>query len=143
MAQEQERATGAWHAEWEPLIELLRLAGGAAARIRELLGGLEVHPEQMGDNLAATSGLLLTEHVAAELAGPLGRAPAQELLRRLSQAAAGTGRPLGEVLADDPTVGEHLDPAAIDRLLDPKSYLGTASAFVDRALAAHRARIRP
>src|SRR4029453_14646827 len=25
MAQEQERATGAWHAEWEPQVELLRL----------------------------------------------------------------------------------------------------------------------
>ena len=143
MAQEQERASGAWHAEWEPLVELLRLAGGAAARTRELLGGLEVHPEQMGDNLAATSGLVLTEHVAAELAGPLGRAPAQELLRRLARQAAETGTPLQAALLADPTVAEHLDPAAIDRLLDPKGYLGTASAFVDRALAAHHARVRP
>jgi 3-carboxy-cis,cis-muconate cycloisomerase len=143
MAQEHERATGAWHAEWEPLAELLRLAGGAAARTRDLLGGLEVDPDRMRGNLEATGGLLLTERVAAALAGPLGRVPAQELLRRLSQAAAGSGRPLRQVLADDPTVRQHLDPAAIDRLLDPERYLGSASAFVDRALAAHRARARP
>jgi len=31
MAQEHERAAGAWHAEWEPLAELLRLTGSAAA----------------------------------------------------------------------------------------------------------------
>ena len=140
MAQEHERATGAWHAEWEPLFELLRLAGGATARTRDLLGGLEVHPERMGDNLEATGGLLMTERVAAALAGTLGRVPAQQLLRRLGEAAADTGRPLRQVLADDPTVGQHLDPAAIDRLLDPTGYLGSASALVDRALAAHRAR---
>jgi 3-carboxy-cis,cis-muconate cycloisomerase len=97
----------------------------------------------MRDNLEATGGLLMTERVAAALAGALGRVPAQELLRRLGQAAADTGRPLRQVLADDPTVGQHLDPTAIDRLLDPESYLGSASALVDRALAAHRARGGP
>jgi 3-carboxy-cis,cis-muconate cycloisomerase len=140
MAQEQERATGAWHAEWEPQVELLRLVGGAAARTRELLGGLEVHPRRMGENLAATGGLLLAEPVANQLAGPLGRAPAQELVQRLAGQAAGTGRPLGEVLAADPAVREHLDEADLDRLLDPQGYLGAAAELIDRALAAHRAR---
>ena len=31
MVQEHERAAGAWQSEWEPLLELLRLAGSAAA----------------------------------------------------------------------------------------------------------------
>jgi 3-carboxy-cis,cis-muconate cycloisomerase/3-oxoadipate enol-lactonase len=141
MAQEQERASGAWHGEWEPLLELLRLAGGAAARTRGLLQGLEVHPERMRENLEATGGLLMAERVAGALAGPLGRGPAQELLGRLSHQAAGSGRPLRQVLADDPVVGEHLDPAAIDRLLDPAGYLGSTSALIDRALTAHQARL--
>jgi 3-carboxy-cis,cis-muconate cycloisomerase len=140
MAQEQERATGAWHAEWQPLAELLRLVGGAARRTRDLLDGLEVHPGRMRAGLDATGGLLMTEHVAAELAGPLGRVPAQDLVRRLSRAAADAGRPLRAALLADPTVHQHLDEAAVDRLLDPDGYLGSASAFVDRALAAHRAR---
>ena len=138
MAQEQERATGAWHAEWEPQVELLRLVGGAAHRIRELLGGLEVHPERMGENLAATSGLLLAEHVAAALAGPLGRVGAQELIRRLAREAVETGTPLQAALLADPTVREHFEEADLDRLLDPEGYLGTAEQFVDRALAAHQ-----
>ena len=141
MAQEHERAAGAWHGEWEPLFELLRLAGGAAARTRDLLQGLEVHPERMRENLEATGGLLLTERVAGALAGPLGRGPAQELLGRLSQQAAGSGRPLRAILLADPVVGEHLDPAAVDRLLDPAGYLGSTSALIDRALATHQARL--
>jgi 3-carboxy-cis,cis-muconate cycloisomerase/3-oxoadipate enol-lactonase len=140
MAQEQERATGAWHAEWAPLREALTLVGGAAARTRNLLRGLEVHPERMAANLEATGGLLLAERVAGALAGALGRAGAQELVRRLSHQAAETGRPLRAVLLADATVREHLDEAEVDRLLDPEGYLGSAGRLVDRALAAHRDR---
>jgi 3-carboxy-cis,cis-muconate cycloisomerase len=143
MAQEQERATGAWHAEWEPLAELLRLVGGAAARARELLEGLEVHPDRMRANLEATGGLLLTERVAGALADALGRVPANDLVQRLAGEAAGGGRSLRQVLLADDTVREHLDEAEIDRLLDPAGYLGAAGSLVDRALAAHRARTGP
>jgi 3-carboxy-cis,cis-muconate cycloisomerase len=142
MAQEQERAAGAWHAEWEPRAELLRLVGGAAARARDLLEGLEVDPERMRANLERGGGLLLAERVAGALAGALGRVGAQELVQRLSREAADTGRPLRAVLLADPTVREHLDEAAVDRLLDPAGYLGAAGPLVDRALAAHRARMR-
>jgi 3-carboxy-cis,cis-muconate cycloisomerase len=140
MAQEQERAAGAWHAEWEPQVELLRLVGGAAHRTRELLAGLEVDPDRMRENLAATGGLLMTEHLAAGLAGALGRVGAHDLVARLSREAADGGRPLRAVLAADPQVQAHLDEAALERLLDPEGYLGSAGRFVDRALAAHHAR---
>ncbi|NUR25947.1 MAG: 3-carboxy-cis,cis-muconate cycloisomerase [Catenulispora sp.] len=49
---EDERPAGAWHAEWQPLREALRLVGGAAATAAELLGALRVHPERMAANLA-------------------------------------------------------------------------------------------
>jgi 3-carboxy-cis,cis-muconate cycloisomerase len=140
MAQEQERATGAWHAEWEPQAELLRLVGGAAARTRELLEGLEVHPDRMRANLEATGGLLLTERVAGVLADPLGRVVANDLVRRMAGEAAASGRSFREVVLADSTVRAHLDEAEIDRLLDPAGYLGSASQLIDRALAAHRPR---
>jgi 3-carboxy-cis,cis-muconate cycloisomerase/3-oxoadipate enol-lactonase len=140
MAQEQERATGAWHAEGEPQVELLRLVGGAAARTRELLEGLEVHPERMQANLGATGGLLLAERVAGRLAEALGRVAAYDLVQRLAGEAAGSQRSLRDVLLADPTVGEHLDEAEAVRLLDPMGYLGSAGQLVDRAVAARRAR---
>ncbi|OLL72971.1 3-carboxy-cis,cis-muconate cycloisomerase [Pseudonocardia sp. Ae168_Ps1] len=57
-AQEQEfqRAAGAWHAEWETLTGLLRVAAGAASRLRTCLEGLQVHPDAMGRNLALAAG---------------------------------------------------------------------------------------
>src|SRR5215203_2407230 len=59
MAQEHERAASAWHSEWEALSDALALTGGAAAAVREVTEGLQVHPERMRENLDATEGLLL------------------------------------------------------------------------------------
>jgi 3-carboxy-cis,cis-muconate cycloisomerase len=50
---EHERAVGSWHAEWRPLLELLRLAGGVAGRVADLLACLEVDVARMRTNLDA------------------------------------------------------------------------------------------
>ena len=68
MVQEHERAAGAWQAEWEPLLELLRLAGSAAATAsRSCSTGLDVDAERMRADLDATGELVMSESVAAAL----------------------------------------------------------------------------
>ncbi|MGI8334604.1 3-carboxy-cis,cis-muconate cycloisomerase [Actinomadura scrupuli] len=122
---EHERAAGAWHAEWQPLRECLRLTGGAAVTAAELAEGLEVFPDRMAGNLGLTGGGIVSER----LAGRLGRERATGLLRR----AAEEGAELRDVLARDGVTG-------VDELLDPAGYLGAAPALVDRALAVYRDR---
>ncbi|HEX4817162.1 MAG TPA: lyase family protein [Nonomuraea sp.] len=51
LAAEDERPAGAWHAEWQPLREALRLVAGAARDAAEMAAGLRVHPERMRANL--------------------------------------------------------------------------------------------
>jgi 3-carboxy-cis,cis-muconate cycloisomerase len=51
LEQEHERAAGAWHAEWGALSDALSLTGGAAARMRETLEGLEVDSARMRANV--------------------------------------------------------------------------------------------
>jgi 3-carboxy-cis,cis-muconate cycloisomerase len=130
-AQEHERAAGAWQAEWEALSRALALTGGAAAALAEALDGLEVHADRMRANLDLTGGLLMTEAVAIRLGGPDAKAVVAEAASR----ASASGRPLREVLIDDAAVS--LSEAEIDAALDPSAYLGSAEAFVDRALEAH------
>ncbi|GEC03109.1 3-carboxy-cis,cis-muconate cycloisomerase [Streptomyces spinoverrucosus] len=115
---EDERPAGAWHAEWEPLRELLRLTGGAARDAAELAEGLRVHPDLMREHLGLTQGLIVSERLSAELAPVLGRARAKELLTRL----AADGRPLSDA------------PELKDVDLDPAHYTGCAGTLVDRAL---------
>ncbi|WP_341721044.1 3-carboxy-cis,cis-muconate cycloisomerase [Micromonospora sp. FIMYZ51] len=131
--QEHERATGGWHAEWEPLLELLHLAGGAAERTARMLTGLRVHPDRMRANLDATGGLLLAEAVAARLAPALGRAAAHDLVRR-----AAAGPSFRDALLAEPDVRAHLSEPDVDAALDPAGWLGAAGQLVDRALDLHR-----
>ncbi|HET8873502.1 MAG TPA: 3-carboxy-cis,cis-muconate cycloisomerase [Gaiellaceae bacterium] len=119
LPQEHERALGAWHSEWPALGNALAYAGGAAEGARRALEGLEVDTERMRSNI---EGTVMAERASYLLAEQLGRREAKE---RVAQAVAG-GRPLAEELGLD----------AAD--LDPASYLGSAEAFVDRALTAYR-----
>jgi 3-carboxy-cis,cis-muconate cycloisomerase len=130
MVAEDERPAGAWHAEWEPLRELLRLVAGAAHNAAELVEGLRVNTDAMRDHLALTHGLIVSERLAVALAPVLGRARAKELLTRAAERAVAKNRPLVDVLGEEPELKE-LD---LVELTDPTRYTGSAGALTDRAL---------
>ncbi|GHE66726.1 3-carboxy-cis,cis-muconate cycloisomerase [Streptomyces capitiformicae] len=130
LAAEDERPAGAWHAEWEPLRDLLRLVGGAARDAVELTRGLRVNADTMRRHLDLTHGLIVSERLAAELAPVLGRARAKELLTRAAERVHAEGRSLGELLTEEPELKD-LDLAD---LTDPTRYTGSAGALTDRAL---------
>ncbi|MFC5850456.1 adenylosuccinate lyase family protein [Streptomyces chlorus] len=134
MLSEDERSAGAWHAEWQPLRECLRLAGGAAHTARELVAGLEVSPGRMRANLELTGGLIVSERLAAVLAPALGKAAAKEAMGRASAEAAASGLPLGTVLSNDPSIAGQFDAEELARLLDPAEYTGAAEELVRRSL---------
>jgi 3-carboxy-cis,cis-muconate cycloisomerase len=138
VAQEHERAAGAWQAEWDALSRALALTGGAAAALREALDGLEVDADRMRANLDLTGGLLLTEAVSTALAESVGRTRAKALVADAARRASDGGRELRDELAADDQI--ELSAEEIDRALDPVEYLGSAEAFVDRALEAHERR---
>jgi 3-carboxy-cis,cis-muconate cycloisomerase len=142
--QEYQRAAGAWHAEWEPLTAMLRLAGSAASWGCELLSGLNVDSARMAANLNATKGLPLAEHLSSLLAGVLGRAQAHDLVAEAAARAVNAGLPLQDVLLSVPGLEERLSaagitPEQIESALDPSGYLGAADTFVTAALQAHKA----
>jgi 3-carboxy-cis,cis-muconate cycloisomerase len=67
-----ERPDGGWHAEWDTLRTLARRTVVAASQCSELLAGLEVHSEQMAENLenaSASNDVLGEQRVIAEMVG--------------------------------------------------------------------------
>jgi 3-carboxy-cis,cis-muconate cycloisomerase len=137
MGQEHERAAGSWQAEWEPLSDLLRLAGSAAHHLRGALERLELDPERMRENVDRTGGLLLAESVVTALTPHLGRKVAGDLVGEATKAAA-DGVPFEEALLAVPEIADQLGAQGVAAALSPESYLGAADALIDRALAAHR-----
>ncbi len=145
--QELQRAAGAWHAEWEPLSDLLRLTGSAASWAADLLGGLEGVAARMRRYLVVAGGLPRAEHVAAVRAPAMGRLAAPAQVARARARAGLDNAGLERALLDD-SVRAELETAGIgaDQIrhaLRPESYLGAAHEFVRRALAAHAADQNP
>lgn len=133
IAQEHERAAGAWQSEWQPLGDALALTGGAAAHVREVLEGLEVRPQRMRENLDAAGGQLLAESVMFALADRMGRGESKRAVSAAVDRAASSGRPLRDEL-----LAGGLDADEIDQALEPEGYLGSADAFIERALELYR-----
>lgn len=139
LEQEHERAAGAWQAEWDALSGALAYAGGAAAALATSLEGLHVDAGRMRANLDLTGGLVTSERVAALLAEHVGRQVAHERVGAAAARAA-AGEPFRAALLD--VAGDVLTDAELDAALDPATYLGSAEALVDRALARYEAERR-
>ncbi|MBO1330837.1 3-carboxy-cis,cis-muconate cycloisomerase [Streptomyces sp. VRA16 Mangrove soil] len=127
---EDERPSGAWHAEWATLREALRVVGGAVRDASELVGGLVVRGDAMRAHLSLTGGAIVSERLSTELSGLLGRGAAKELLADASRRARADGVPLGDVLSREP----RLKDVDVTALVDPERYVGAAGPLVDRAL---------
>jgi 3-carboxy-cis,cis-muconate cycloisomerase len=134
MVVEDERSSGGWHAEWQPLRECLRTAVGAAANAARLTGSLRVRPGAMLANLRLTRGAIVAERVSATLAPLLGKGVAKRVVTEATAAAERDGTDLAAVLT------AALDEAGVSvpdlsGLLDAAAYTGMSAPLVDRALA--------
>jgi len=140
--QDLERATGPWHAEWMALPESFLLTAGALNQARTMLAGLVVNPEQMARNLDITGGLIVAEAVMMALAPHTGRQQAHDIVYGACRRVYEAGGTLADALAQLPEVTAHFDAAALARLCDPRHYLGSSAAMVDRAVALSRTQTR-
>ncbi len=111
------------------------LTGDILQRLAVLLDGLQVFPERMRRNLDLSGGLIMAEAVMLELGREIGRQRAHDAIYEAAQAAATTGRPFREILAEDEAVKSRLSPAQIDRLLDPARYTGLSARFAEQEAA--------
>ncbi|MEM1586134.1 MAG: adenylosuccinate lyase [Candidatus Bathyarchaeia archaeon] len=101
----------------------------------KVLSNLEVDEEKMLENMGLTQGRALSEAVMIALTKKgMSRQEAHELLRRLSVISAREKRLFKEVLMNDETVTSFLTPEEIDKILDPRNYLGTAVEQVELAI---------
>lgn len=132
MTGSHERDGRSWKAEWVALPEVCLLTATAAAMARELVTGLEVHPERMRDNLTATSEYAASEVALAALSAQLGRHAARERLQTLLAQGRAAGQPMGAVLAAAGLLpATDLSPLAAGT--------GAARDMVDEVVAAARA----
>ncbi|MDN6322843.1 MAG: adenylosuccinate lyase family protein, partial [Halomonas sp.] len=130
-AQPLERGLGEWHAEWAPLMESALLVEGALEQVAVLLEGMEVYPEKMQRNLAATGGGIMAEPVARLLSPQLGAEAAKAISAEAAETARLTGRPYAQVIAEHADIKGVVDATALRDACDPALYLGSGARQVE------------
>jgi adenylosuccinate lyase len=100
-----------------------------------VLGGLEVYPRRMKENLALTRGLVFSGRVLVELAAAgAGREEAYEVVRRRARdVAAGRAKDLKTALAREPLVKKYLPGKKLSACFSVDYYLRHVDAIFKRA----------
>jgi 3-carboxy-cis,cis-muconate cycloisomerase len=132
--QEHERSVGRWHAEWNPLPEIVCLAGGAIKNAGDLFSRLEVNVTRMRQNIDVTRGLVFAESIANTLGKEIGKSGAEELVKSACRQAREKDCHLRQVLEKEPTISRVLDQATLEKIFRPETALGAANELIERVL---------
>jgi adenylosuccinate lyase len=129
---EHERDWSSVHVEWAAVPEACILAGAAVAQTLGVMRGLIVYREKMRANVDILHGLILSEAVMLKLGGHVGRQVAHELVYQAAMAAYEQGRPLRDLLLEDPRIASRVSAEQLDEIMRPEAYTGLAGEFVDK-----------
>lgn len=140
MAQQHERGAGGWQAEWATVAATVQSTGAALASLAGAVGGLEVFPERMRENLERTNGKVFAERVMmlADPAAP--KAAVQAAVTAALAESRRSGRSFREALGSIPEAQTLLSPDQLRSIDSAEQYLGSAEAIRRRLLALERAR---
>jgi len=108
-------------------------------RINDILLSLELRKENIDRNLHMTKGLVMSEKIMIHMVKKgIGRQDAHEIMRSAAMQSYETEEPLIAVLMRNPAVSKKFGRAELERLLDPRNYVGTAREQVNDVLKATR-----
>jgi adenylosuccinate lyase len=107
----------------------------ALDKFATVMDGLVVDEEHMRHNLDATGGLVYSQKILLALTRKLGsREKAYAIVQEGGRHVWEEGGNLKDRLLKDPVVASEMKPEELDRLMDPKTYLGSVDAIFRRAL---------
>jgi 3-carboxy-cis,cis-muconate cycloisomerase len=130
LVQEHERGTHGWQVEWLNLPQMVALTTTALNKALFLSEGLVVNQAQMGQNVAASNGLMLAERVTFALAQSMSRAEAKRIVQGACRVALEQNRHLVDVVKDKTNA-----PLDWPALKEEAAYFGSSEIFIDRVLA--------
>ncbi len=96
---------------------------------------LKVNKENVERNLNLTKGLIMAERIMIELAKRgMGRQTAHEVVRQCAMKAYEEKRHLKDVLLENKEVMKYLTKEELEKLMNPKTYIGLAPQIVDEVI---------
>ncbi len=129
MAQDHERGSATWQAEWVLIPDAASYTLGALERMAELTEGLDVYPDRMDENLQRTDHLIYAEAVMMALAPHVGRQRAHDLVDA-AVAETRQGTSFAAALGGSKEISDILPRSDLTRIFDGAAHVDAA----DRAV---------
>ncbi|WWC61532.1 uncharacterized protein I303_104116 [Kwoniella dejecticola CBS 10117] len=130
-----ERPTGPWHLEFVVIPETFTYASNSLNQANFLLSNMSINTERMVKNLSLSNGLIMAEHVMVGLADKVGRIQAHDIIYEDCKRCIETGESLNDLLKVNKQVTKYLTEDDIDWRMNPRNYLGSCLAWVDKVVA--------
>lgn len=131
--QSETRQGAPWISEWSTIPEMFMLTAATLDRANGLFANLIVRPEVMLERFNDSRSFVMAEALMMDIAPKIGREPAYDLIKEAIKQAP-PGASFKEVIQKSPKLLELVGAANVDRVLDPRNYLGAAPTMVDAAI---------
>jgi adenylosuccinate lyase len=138
MIVEHERDYRGTRLEWPAIAAVSHCTLTALALTRNIVDAITVRGADMEGTARELADLACTEALSFLLGQRVGQATAFALVHRLSQDAIDRKKTVRECALASHELGLVLEPAAIEQIFEPTSYLGSAGELVDRVVARRR-----
>jgi len=138
MGVDHERNLDHFLGEREKLEESCLIMGELLTHGEDMAKNMTVNPGRMKTNLGLLKGLLLSESVMIELGKKIGKQSAHEVVYESAMRSIKEDVDFKHVLMEDDRVSKYLTEAEIDRLLNPREYVGLAPQMARDAVALSR-----
>jgi adenylosuccinate lyase len=138
MQGEHEAATAYTQMSQRALQNACGYLGDILERVAIMLGGLQLFPNRMRQNLDLSGGLIMSETLMLELARHIGRQHAHDEIYEAVEESARSGEAFDGVLRRRPEIAGQLDASTIDTLLDPERYTGISALLAQQQAARAR-----
>ena len=103
--------------------------------MNKILAGLQFYPENIERNLELTGGAIMAERIMIALTDKgFGRQEAHELMRSCAMEAYRDKKKLLQVLVAKPEVTKLISKEELEKLFNPKNYIGESVEIVERAI---------
>jgi adenylosuccinate lyase len=135
-----ERDATNWYCEFALIPNAFLYSSRLFDRARELFETLVIHPERMQSNLHIHGELIASERMMMALAESVGRQTAHEIISEAAERAFTGDQSFSDVLMSDERVADTFSPEEVAELLDPATYVGLSTHFVEEVIESSRSR---
>jgi 3-carboxy-cis,cis-muconate cycloisomerase len=138
LSQSETRQGAPWISEWSTIPEMFMITSASLNHANRLFAKIIVRPDVMMDRFGDSQQYAMAEAVQSYIGPKVGVGPADDMIKKaIKDAPPGTS--FKDVILKDPKLAELVGVGNVDKVLDPRSYLGLAPRMVESAVARTRA----